>query len=181
MKIYTRGGDRGETGLLGGVRVSKDVLRLEVCGSIDELNGWLGLVRAESLPDALSQLLGRLQHELFVVGAELAAPNPGARRIGTIGPPHVETIEREIDGYEATLSALREFILPGGSRAAAALHVARSVCRRAERRLVTLAHSEPEAVPSELLVYLNRLGDLLFVLARAANVAAGVPDVPWKK
>ncbi len=162
MKIYTRGGDRGETGLPGGIRLSKDADRLEACGTVDELSSLLGQVRAAGLPEAIERLLERAQQELIYVGTELASPDTQR-----IGPDRVEALEAEIDGFDETLPPLRDFILPGGTPAAAALHVARAVCRRAERRLVTLAQAEN--VSPNMLAYFNRLGDLLFVLARVAN------------
>jgi cob(I)alamin adenosyltransferase len=182
MKIYTRTGDQGETSLFGGPRVSKDVLRLEACGTVDELNSLLGAARAATLPEDLDRLLDRLQNELFELGAELAAVDPIARGTRTLGPPHVGALEASIDHYQAGLPELRQFILPGGTPAAAQLHVARTVCRRAERRLVSLLRSDgPEQVSSTLITYLNRLGDLLFVLARAANAMAGREDMAWRK
>jgi cob(I)alamin adenosyltransferase len=181
MKIYTKTGDAGQTGLFGGPRVAKDDPRIEAYGAVDELNAALGLARAESLPPEIDTLLARVQNELFDLGAELATPNPAAHGMAVLGPAHCETLERAIDRHEATLPPLKEFILPGGSRGAAALHLARTICRRAERRLVTLVHSSAEPVSQNLVIYLNRLGDLLFVLTRATNAAAGVADVPWRK
>jgi cob(I)alamin adenosyltransferase len=181
MKIYTRKGDEGETGLLGGERVSKDSPRVEACGTVDELNAALGLARAEPLSEDLDRLLERLQHELFRLGAELASGGSFSRSLGMISADHVEALEQEIDRREASLSALRQFILPGGTRAAAALHVARTVCRRAERRLVAAIHAVGEDISPTTLVYLNRLGDLLFVLARSANAQAGQLDIPWQQ
>jgi cob(I)alamin adenosyltransferase len=182
MKIYTRTGDQGETGLFGGPRVSKDVARLETCGTVDEINSFLGVARAASLPEDIDRLLDRVQNELFEVGAELAAVDPIAQGTRTIGAGHIQALEDAIDHYQAPLPELRQFVLPGGSPAAAQLHVARAVCRRAERRLVSLVRSEtPAQVSPTLVTYLNRLGDLLFVLARAANAAAGRDDVAWRK
>lgn len=179
MKIYTRTGDQGQTALFGGPRVDKDAARVEAYGTVDELNAVLGLVRAEPLTAEADQVLARVQGELFEVGAEIASVDPVARGTRTIGPAHVTALENDIDRFDATLPALRQFILPGGTRAAALLHVARTVCRRAERRLVTLARQSPAQVSLVLVAYLNRLGDLLFVLARHANAAGGKPDVPW--
>jgi cob(I)alamin adenosyltransferase len=125
-------------------------------------------------------VLERLQHELFALGAELATPDPVARGVRWIGAAHIAALEADIDHWEATLSPLQAFILPAGSAAAAALHLARCICRRAERRLVTLMHHEKE-IGGDALVYLNRLSDLLFVLARAANHLLAVPDVAWRK
>jgi cob(I)alamin adenosyltransferase len=179
MKIYTRTGDDGTTGLFGGGRVRKDDLRIAAYGAVDELNAVLGLARAEGLPGEIDQVVQRVQHELFELGAELATPDPVAKGVPTLGPQHVARLETEIDRYEGRLVPLKAFILPGGCPAAAWLHVARTVCRRAERGVVALAAIE--SVSSQPVVYLNRLSDLLFVLARAANAAAGVADVPWQR
>jgi cob(I)alamin adenosyltransferase len=181
MKIYTKTGDGGKTGLLAGPRVSKDHVRVDAYGEVDELNAHLGLARSTGLPEDIDRLLSRVQHELFDVGAELACPHPDAFGLVTVQPDMIENLEHEIDHYESCLPPLRQFILPGGSPSSATLHVARTVCRRAERRVVTLYQSEPDQVSEHVLGYLNRLGDLLFLLARAANHAAAVPDVPWQK
>ena len=185
MKIYTKTGDQGETGLFGGPRVSKDDLRIEAYGTVDELNAALGVARAAGQPPAIDSIVERLQHELFAVGAELATPDASARGLRLIGGVQIEALERDIDAHEATLPPLRQFILPAGSPAAAALHYARTVCRRAERRVVTLTRAPvvPPAEPigEEVVSYLNRVGDLLFVLARAANQTAGVADSPWRR
>jgi cob(I)alamin adenosyltransferase len=175
MPIYTRTGDRGETDLLGGVRVSKDALLLEVCGTLDEFSSLLGLARCEPLPDGAAPLLEQVQRRLFDVGGELVAAEAGHAANG-VGPRDVAAIEELIDAYEKRLKSLGTFILPAGNRSAATLHVARAVCRRAERRLVSLALCKPAAVSPDLLPYMNRLGDLLYVLARAANARAGVGD-----
>lgn len=180
MKIYTKTGDTGETGLFGGPRVSKDAPRIEAYGTVDELNSTLGLARAEGLPPAMETLLSGIQSELFDLGAELATPDPAAMGTRSITAARVAVLEEAIDHYEAGLQPLKGFILPAGSRAACLLHVARTVCRRAERRLVTLAAHEPNVSP-DLVVYLNRLSDLLFVLARAANASVGQEDVPWQR
>lgn len=180
MTIYTRTGDEGETGLFGGSRVSKDIIRLEACGTVDELNSALGLVRAEPLSELIDSLLARLQHELFQVGAELGTVKPESRGLRVIGRANIAAIEQAIDEYQQRLSPLRNFVLPAGVRAAAALHLARTICRRAERRLVTLDRSGANEVAPELLAYLNRVSDLLFVLARAVNAEANVADVVWQ-
>jgi len=181
MKIYTRTGDSGETGLLGGGRVAKDAPRIETCGAIDELNAVLGVVRAEPLSGPVDRVLQRLQNELFEVGDELAAPDPVAQRTRTIGPGHVEALEADIDRLEAGLGPQKQFILPTGTRVAAALHLARAVCRRAERRLVTTIRQSKEQISPVLVAYLNRLGDLLFVLARRVNAEAEKPDIARQK
>ncbi len=185
MKIYTKAGDAGETGLYGGARVPKDDARVEAYGTVDELNCALGVVRAALKGDEdYALLLACLQSELFDLGAELATPPARldttlGQRVPLVTDQRVAALEREIDRLETALEPLKTFILPGGTPAAAALHVARAVCRRAERRAVTLAHSDAGTVRPEALRYLNRLSDLLFVLARYANHGAGVPDVPW--
>jgi cob(I)alamin adenosyltransferase len=181
MKIYTRTGDHGETGLFGGPRVAKDTVRIESYGAVDELNCALGLARAEGLPEPIDRLLERVQNELFEVGAELATLDPAGHGTRTITAEHVGVLEAEIDRHQAGLPALTQFVLPGGTRAAAQLHLARAVGRRAERRLVTLLRHGPEEVSPELLAYLNRLGDLLFVLARAANQASGQTEAVWRQ
>lgn len=181
MKIYTKTGDQGDTGLFGGPRVRKDDARIEAYGTVDELNAVLGQVRAEGVSAEMDGLLAGIQNDLFDVGAELATPDTTNRKIPTVDDSSITRLELAIDRYELTLPPLRQFILPGGCAAAAALHVARTVCRRAERRLVTLMQKPAERVPQNVLVYLNRLSDLLFVLARAANHEASVPDVAWEQ
>lgn len=180
MNIYTRTGDNGDTGLFGGARVRKDVARVEAYGTVDELNALLGLARAEGLPEAMDAILARVQNELFCVGAELATPEPQRHGMQFVRPEHLAAMERQIDQFEPSLPPLRQFVLPGGTRAAALLHVARTVCRRAERCVVTLADQE-QNVSLCVVAYLNRLGDLLFVLARAANALSGEGDTLWKK
>ncbi len=182
MKIYTRTGDSGQTGLFGGERVSKADPRVEAYGAVDELNTLLGLVRAKLPAGALSDLLADVQGRLFEVGAELATPRVEdpklAARVPRVSASSVQALEGWIDRLEADLPPLRGFVLPGGTEAGALLHVARAVCRRAERRVVALA--ERAAVNPEILRYLNRLGDLLFVAARWVNLAAGTPEAPWR-
>lgn len=179
MKIYTRTGDAGLTALIGGQRVSKADTRLEAYGTIDELNSVLGMARAAALPGALDAVVERLQHEMFGLGAELAAPDPTAAGVALVSDAAVARLEDEIDRFDAALPPLKNFILPGGAPQAAALHAARCVCRRAERTVVDLSQIAP--VRPSVIRYLNRVGDLLFVLARQANAAAGVADVPWDK
>lgn len=180
MKIYTRTGDTGQTGLFGGPRVAKDDARIEAYGTVDELNAVLGVVAAGDLPAELEEILLPVQHELFEIGAELATPEPAAHRTATIDEAPIARMEQQIDRLEAKLEPLKVFILPGGTPTAAHLHVARTVCRRAERRLVTLARRD-ERVSERLIIYLNRLSDLLFVMARRANALAGQADIPWEK
>jgi cob(I)alamin adenosyltransferase len=181
MKIYTKTGDRGETGLYGGGRVRKDAPRIEAYGAVDELNAVLGMARAEAPPAEIDRLLARLQNELFDVGAELATIDPAAFGVAAVGATQVAALEADIDHYQEGLPPLRQFILPGGCKAAAALHLARTVCRRAERRVIGLAAGEGQRISQDVIVYLNRLSDLLFVLARAANAADGLGDVAWQK
>lgn len=178
MKIYTRTGDGGETGLFGGGRVKKYDLRIEAYGTVDELNAALGVVRASPLSQRVDQILEHVQNELFTVGAELATPAAKEGRTGKIEETHVERLEEMIDLCESQLAPLKNFILPGGCPAASHLHLARTIARRAERRVVELAESE--TVSPKIVIYLNRLSDLLFVLARFENDRAGVPDVKWK-
>jgi cob(I)alamin adenosyltransferase len=169
MKIYTRKGDLGETDLLGGPRVRKDSPRTEACGALDELDAFLGLARCEPLPDGVAELLEQIQRRMLHLRAELASVAATGIEFRIVDSSDVEAIERAIDRYDAELPPLHNFIVPGGTRGSAVLHVARTVSRRAERRLVTLAALEPQAVSPALMAYVNRLSDLLFVLARAAN------------
>jgi cob(I)alamin adenosyltransferase len=179
MKIYTRTGDDGSTGLWGGVRVSKDDDRIAAYGALDELNAALGVCRAAGLPPAIDDVVAALQHDLFALGAELASPGAPPRGVALVGDAELQRLEASIDEFEAQLPPLREFILPGGTAGAAALHTARGQCRRAERDAVALARAA--TVRPQVLAYINRVSDLLFVLARAANAAAGVADIPWTK
>jgi cob(I)alamin adenosyltransferase len=176
MKIYTKTGDAGETGLFGGGRVPKDDPRVQAYGDVDELNAWIGLVIAIHQPEFEASVLESIQRDLFTIGAELATPNPDKVR-SPLDAETVAALERVIDSYDAQLKPLKNFILPGGNPKAAALHVARTVCRRAERAVVTLARAH--TVNPLIIHYLNRLSDLLFVLARAVNMQAGRDDIPW--
>lgn len=179
MKIYTRTGDRGETGLFGGARVSKASDRVDAYGEIDELNSTLGMSRAASLDPEVDALLADIQSQLFDLGAELATAPGKEEKLSTprVGDIEVERLERAIDSFEEPLAQLKTFVLPGGCDGAARLHLARCVCRRAERRLVALRDTTP--IREELIRYVNRLSDLLFTLARHANHREGVEDVPW--
>lgn len=180
-KIYTRRGDDGSTGLFGGPRVRKDDLRVAAYGEIDELNSALGVAREELAAQAdLLALVDSLQSELFTLGAELATPDAdkAPKEVPRIGEEHVQRLEREIDRLTAELPPMKNFILPGGSRPGAALHLCRTVCRRAERKMVELATSS--SVSAEALAYVNRLSDLLFTMARAANLRAGGREIPWR-
>ncbi len=180
LKIYTKTGDDGMTGLLGSGRVPKDGVRIAAYGTVDELNALLGVARAQGLDSSADQLVAELQNELFLVGSALADPAPEGQFHNTITHAHVERLEQTIDRLETELEPLVQFILPGGAQPAAQLHLARTVCRRAERLVVQLSRQPGEAVAGPVLVYLNRLSDLLFVLARAVNRRAGVGDVLWK-
>jgi cob(I)alamin adenosyltransferase len=180
VRIYTKTGDDGSTGLLGAGRVSKDDIRVDVYGTVDELNAALGVARALGLDADADALVARLQDELFVLGSALADPSPDGPFHQAITGRHVEGLELAIDRLEEELAPLAHFILPGGSPAAAQIHLARAVCRRAERAAVTLSRTPREDVPAAVIIYLNRLSDLLFVLARAVNCRAGVADILWK-
>jgi cob(I)alamin adenosyltransferase len=179
VKIYTRTGDRGETALLGGTRVSKAAPRVAAYGEVDELNAWLGLVRASASDPQLNQMLERLQRDLFAIGSRLADPTGTvADRVAKTAVPAdvITQLEDWIDSFEAEVPALRRFILAGGSPSGAALHVARTICRRAERSVVALGSAQVEP---EVIVYLNRLSDLLFVMARVANHRRGAAESEW--
>ncbi len=179
MKIYTRTGDDGSTGLYGGGRVAKCDIRIDAIGVVDELNAQLGVVRTVGLPIRYDEVLAQLQNRMFDMGAELATPQAVERGTNYLQDADVARIESWIDEWEAPLAPLQSFILPGGTPAAAALHLARSVCRRAERQVVALAQTSP--VRKLVIHYLNRVGDLLFVMARAINQELGHADVPWQK
>jgi len=182
LKIYTKTGDGGETGLFGGGRIPKDSLRVAAYGEVDEVNAVLGLARTLDPQELVDALLQRIQRDLFTIGAELAAPDPDTvqkalSRRAAIAESDITALEDAIDSHESRLEPLKNFILPGGAPKAATLHLARTVCRRAERAVVAL--SRHEQISPAILRYLNRLSDLLFVLARAANAHAGRPDVKW--
>ena len=177
MRIYTRSGDGGDTDLLGGGRVRKDEPRIEAVGAVDALNAALGWCRAQPMAGDHEALLAAVQSDLFVVGADLAAPSDGPRAVPRLSQEAVVRLERHADALEAGLPPLRNFILPGGSPAGAALHVARTETRTAERRVVALAAQS--AVNPQIIAYLNRLSDLLFLLARRCNADAGRPDTTW--
>jgi len=172
-KITTRTGDAGETGLGDGTRVSKDSVRIQALGDVDELNSALGMVLAEEIPDAMRAALQAAQQELFDVGGELSIPGHQM-----VGDAQVARLDALLEEWNANLAPLKEFILPGGSRAAAAAHLARAICRRAERSVVALGRAEP--VSANARRYLNRLSDLLFVAGRALNRHAGRGDVLWR-
>ena len=179
MKIYTKTGDTGETSLFDNSRVSKADPRVDAYGEVDEVNACLGAALAAGVDDDIATVLQTIQKDLFAVGARLADPSSRiAERVtkAAITPQQIELLETTIDRLETELSPLRRFILPGGSSAGALLHLARTVCRRAERRVIGLG---PDAVEAGVIIYLNRLSDLLFVMARAVNHRAGVPETEW--
>ncbi len=173
-RIYTRTGDKGTTGLGDGSRTDKDSLRVEACGTVDELNSVIGLLASYELPGVIAGELIEIEHDLFDLGGELSIPGHSM-----VTDQQVERIEQCLDNLNADLEPLKEFILPGGSAAAAVCHLARTVCRRAERRVVSLARSETLNAVS--LRYLNRLSDLLFVMARTLNHTSGRKDVLWQR
>lgn len=178
MKIYTKTGDAGETGLFGGGRTYKSDPRVAAYGDVDELSAWIGVARAQGAGADVDAALGRVQQELFIVGAILATPKPARRKSPKfeLPPERTAELEREIDAWEAELPPLTAFIVPGGRPAAAFLHAARAVCRRAERAIVAL-HADD--LPPTLLPYVNRLSDWLFVAARTANHRAGAEEDLW--
>jgi len=177
LKIYTRTGDSGETSLFGGSRIAKNDPRIEAYGTVDELNSFLGIARASWPSSPIDVQLQRVQSDLFDIGAYLASP--GTERFRSVDAKRIKELEQEIDSMEADLQPLKTFIVPGGSPAAAQLHVARTVCRRAERRVVALKDSSAEMQTTT--AYLNRLSDFLFVAARFANRRHGTPDTLWSR
>jgi cob(I)alamin adenosyltransferase len=182
MKIYTRTGDDGQTGLIGGTRVSKSDERVSAYGAVDELNALLGLCLAEEGGADVKKLLAPLQPELFALGSHLAAQDErAALQLPTLDLAAIERMEKQIDAWEAELAPLKNFIMPGGSRLGALLHLARTVCRRAEREVVGLRASRPKDAPrfAAPVKYLNRLSDWLFVAARFENKRAGAAETPW--
>lgn len=172
-KIYTRTGDKGTTGLGDGSRVEKDHIRIEAFGTVDELNSAIGLIRAEALPEGVDLILSEIQHRLFDLGGELSVPG-----YTVIAQDDVDGLEQHLDEHNTTLPMLKEFILPAGGRATAQCHLARTICRRAERRVYTLSKSE--TVNAHSLTYLNRLSDLLFVIARVLARAEHGGEVFWQ-
>ena len=179
MKIYTKTGDDGTTGLFGGSRVKKASARVDAYGTVDETNATIGVARATTLESLSEEIVAHVQTDLFTLGAELAcAPGKEASlKMDLIGEADIARLERAIDASEASLPALRNFVLPGGSAQSAALHLARCTCRRAERAVLAL---DDAPARGEVVIYLNRLSDLLFSLARRANLVAKVEDIPWR-
>jgi cob(I)alamin adenosyltransferase len=182
MKIYTKTGDSGETGLFGGERVSKNALRIEAYGTIDELNAFIGLAIIEVSDNSVKDLLQKIQYWLFSIGADLATPdNEKTKKLNVFRTPeeYYVYIEEEIDKYESKLDELRNFILPGGTKGAALLHICRTITRRAERMVVAL--NSTVKIGNNIIIFLNRLSDLFFVLARFDNAVTGTPDIEWKQ
>lgn len=182
MKIYTKTGDKGETSLFGGKRVWKDDLRISAYGTVDELNSVLGIAITELKNEELEKVIFGIQNELFTLGSDLATPlniENNKYSIPRVKKTFVENLEKLIDTYDEKLPPLKNFILPGGTKAAAYLHHARTVCRRAERKVISL--SKAETINEEIKIYLNRLADLLFVLSRYVNFIGNHPDIEWKK
>ena len=182
MKIYTKGGDKGETGLFGGERVSKDSLRIETYGTVDELNSFIGLALVEIKDYEVKKLLERIQNTLFILGSDLSAPGNVKNKshyLTRISKLNYEEIEKEIDKFDSRLGELKNFILPGGSKSAALLHICRTICRRAERRVVALNNAVN--ISPDIIIFLNRLSDLFFVLARYENKISGIEDIEWQK
>lgn len=178
MKIYTKTGDKGKTGLFGGQRVSKDSLRVSAYGGVDELNALIGVARSHGVDEQLDACLHRIQNELFILGSDLATPGE-SDYIPRMKDDYTTQLEQEIDQFEQEIPPLRQFILPGGAQGASYLHLARTVCRRAERHVVSLRDTPDEPLNEAVLPYLNRLSDWLFTVARLANARAGFADVPW--
>ena len=180
-KIYTKTGDDGHTALFGGGRVEKDHVRVEAYGDVDELNAVIGAARATDMMPRVDEILAPVQRDLFAIGALLATPHPEKHKEqlekARLSDKRIAQLEQAIDDCEEELEPLKAFILPGGTAKSSALHVARTVCRRAERSVITLQRTD--AVPQIIVVYLNRLSDLLFVLARVANKRAGAGEVTW--
>lgn len=192
MKIYTKTGDSGTTGLFAGPRVPKDHPRITAYGTVDELNALLGVVGSSmsqstqenplgTVGFTLEELVRSVQSDLFSIGAQLATPDPAAHELCLLTEQRIAYLEHAIDEVEGGLEPLSNFVLPGGSRDSAMFHLARTVCRRAEREVVHLAHQPQVHDCSTIIIYLNRLSDLLFVMARLANRHAGIPDLPWHR
>ena len=179
MKIYTKTGDKGSTSLFGGKRVPKNNIRIEAYGTVDELNASLGVIISENVSNTVKESLKKIQNDLFVLGGDLATPLEETKvKIPRTTESMVLILEKEIDLYDSKLEALKSFILPGGIKASALLHLSRTICRRAERRVIEL--SEEEQINKEIVKYLNRLSDLLFIFARFENSVNDIPDVEWE-
>lgn len=178
MKIYTKTGDHGKTSLFGGKRVEKSNIRIEAYGTIDELNSILGLALSESLNKKTLEISKRIQNTLFAVGADLATPEDTVKKTkSNLNDEEIKFLEESIDELEGSLEPLTNFILPGGSKTASLFHFARTVCRRAERRIVEVSHKEK--IDENIIIYVNRLSDLLFVIARFENHVSSTPEIVW--
>jgi cob(I)alamin adenosyltransferase len=179
MKIYTRTGDKGDTSLFGGQRVPKDALRIEAYGTVDELNSVIGIVRADNVDPEIDQMLAEVQIQIFALGADLATPRSIKKKsVKRFEPRDAHALEKMIDSLDGSLRPIKSFILPGGSPIAARIHFARTVCRRAERIVVRLTRNED--IGEGIQIYLNRLSDFLFVLARYTNLRSKIPEAKWK-
>lgn len=178
MKIYTKTGDTGETSLFGGQRVPKSSIRIETYGTADELNSAIGLARSFGLSSMNEDIAIQCQNDLFVLGADLATPPSKQAKIDRVNQTHINRLEGYIDEFDSKLEPLKFFILPAGSQTAAALHVARTICRRCER--ICIQAKETEEISNDVVIYLNRLSDLLFVMARYENSVSGLPETKWK-
>jgi cob(I)alamin adenosyltransferase len=182
MKIYTKTGDKGETGLFGGERVSKNSSRIEAYGTVDELNSFIGLAILECNSKEVQILLEKIQNKLFVLGSDLATPDSEKNKklnINRVVPDFAIELENAIDYFTSKLEELKNFILPGGGKSAALLHVCRTICRRAERKVVAI--DDGIKISSDVIIFLNRLSDLFFVLSRFENKVSGIPDITWKQ
>jgi cob(I)alamin adenosyltransferase len=182
MKIYTKGGDKGETGLFGGDRITKNSERIEAYGTIDELNSFIGLTITEVKSEDIKNLLQTIQNRLFTVGSDLATllnEKNQKHNIRRVPKEFFEETEKQIDKFDEQLKPLQNFIIPGGTKSAALLNICRTICRRAERRVVAL--NESTGIGDNIIIFLNRLSDLFFVLARYENMISGIPDTIWKQ
>ena len=182
MKIYTKTGDKGETGLFGGSRISKNSPRIEAYGTIDELNSFIGLAVTETQDESIKSLLNKIQNQLFTVGTDLSSPHSienSKKNILRVPVEFYEEIEKSIDFFEEKLDVLKNFIIPGGSKSAAILHICRTITRRAERRVIAL--NSLEQINQNIVIFLNRLSDLFFVLSRYENKISNLPDIIWTK
>ena len=179
MKIYTKTGDKGATSLFGGIRVPKNNIRIEAYGTVDELNASLGVVISENVSESVKKDIKKIQNDLFIVGGDLATPLSETKvKIPRTTEAMITFLEKEIDLYDSKIEELKSFILPGGVKTSSFLHLSRTICRRAERRVVELA--DMEQINTEIVKYLNRLSDLLFIFARFENFNSGVPDIEWE-
>jgi cob(I)alamin adenosyltransferase len=179
MKIYTKTGDKGQTSLIGGTRVPKHHIRIEAYGTVDELNSWIGILRSSMKDRHAIEVLAEIQDRLFTIGSLLAAdPARSKMKLPELIPSDWELLEKEIDQMNESLPEMRSFILPGGTVLSAQCHVARCICRKAERRATAL--SETDVIDEKIIIYLNRLSDYLFVFARKMNQESGMEDLPWK-